>query len=134
MSDENRLNGDAIDEKNVIPPYISDVPNPSEPETSSGKSSIRSSSRRIEDPEKNEDLEAGPDRSSEASDIAIETTAQEQQRDPDIVDWDGPEDPYKAINWTTKKKWSNIAVISSITFLTPLASSMFAPGMCSPSR
>lgn len=43
-----------------------------------------------------------------------------------IVDWD-PADPEKAINWPARQKWSNIAVISAITFLTPLASSMIAP-------
>ena len=47
--------------------------------------------------------------------------------DPNIVDWDGPNDPQKALNWSNKKKWSNVAIISSITFLTPLASSMVAP-------
>lgn len=47
--------------------------------------------------------------------------------DPNIVDWDGPNAPEKAINWTNKKKWSNVAIISSVTFLTPLASSMVAP-------
>lgn len=45
------------------------------------------------------------------------------------MDWASPDDPAKALNWTVKKKWGNIAVISSITFLTPLASSMFAPGI-----
>ncbi|EXJ96492.1 hypothetical protein A1O1_01618 [Capronia coronata CBS 617.96] len=50
-------------------------------------------------------------------------------KDPNIVDWDGPTDPEKALNWTEKKKWANIAVISSVTFLTPLASSMVAPAV-----
>src|SRR5271163_1401401 len=49
--------------------------------------------------------------------------------DPNIVDWDGPDDPEKAINWPTRKIISNIAVISSVTFLTPLSSSMIAPGV-----
>jgi multidrug resistance protein len=48
-------------------------------------------------------------------------------RDENIVDWDGPNDPEKALNWTERKKWSNVAIISSVTFLTPLASSMVAP-------
>lgn len=47
--------------------------------------------------------------------------------DPNIVDWDGPDDPEKAINWPDRKKWTNVAIISSVTFLTPLASSMVAP-------
>lgn len=48
---------------------------------------------------------------------------------PDIVDWETPEDPRKALNWSVKKKWSNMALISAITFLTPLASSMVAPAV-----
>jgi len=50
------------------------------------------------------------------------------EADPNIVDWDGPNDPEKALNWTNKKKWGNIAIISVVTLLTPLASSMVAPG------
>lgn len=49
--------------------------------------------------------------------------------DPNIVDWSGPDDPARAVNWTVKKKWSNIAVIAAVTFLTPLASSMVAPAI-----
>jgi multidrug resistance protein len=49
------------------------------------------------------------------------------EADPNVVDWDGPNDPEKALNWTDKKKWGNIAIISIVTLLTPLASSMVAP-------
>ena len=59
----------------------------------------------------------------------VSNTLPSDPSDPDIVDWASPDDPAKALNWTAKKKWGNIAVISSITFLTPLASSMFAPGI-----
>ena len=38
--------------------------------------------------------------------------------DPNIVDWDGPDDPKNPINWSEKLKWANIAVIASVTFLT----------------
>ena len=38
--------------------------------------------------------------------------------DPNLVDWDGPDDPKNPINWSEKLKWANIAVIASITFLT----------------
>lgn len=58
-------------------------------------------------------------------------TAEEQitATDPNIVDFDGPDDPANPMNWTPMKKWGAIAVVSAITFLTPLASSMFAPGV-----
>ncbi|GAB7349522.1 hypothetical protein MBLNU459_g0227t1 [Dothideomycetes sp. NU459] len=49
--------------------------------------------------------------------------------DENIVDWDGPDDPQNPMNWSTRKKWGNIAILSALTLLTPLASSMFAPGV-----
>ena len=94
--------------------------------------------------EKEVDLEAGH-RSEDSDKIEPETTKTEA--DPNIVDWDGPDDPKNPINWSEKLKWANVAVISSITFLTqvtpqvssieynkltyhsPLASSMLAPAV-----
>lgn len=55
--------------------------------------------------------------------------AVESQQDPDIVDWDGPNDPENPMNWPAARRWGMIAVVSGITFLTPLGSSMFAPGV-----
>ncbi|OTB19790.1 hypothetical protein K445DRAFT_344848 [Daldinia sp. EC12] len=51
------------------------------------------------------------------------------ERDPDVVDWDGPDDPENPLNWSDKKKWLNIAILSIMTLVTPLGSSMFAPGI-----
>lgn len=49
--------------------------------------------------------------------------------DPHIITWDGPDDPANPMNWTNKKKWTNIGVLSFLTLVTPLGSSMFAPGI-----
>ncbi|MCJ1281917.1 hypothetical protein MMC26_001240 [Xylographa opegraphella] len=57
------------------------------------------------------------------------STQQATTKDPNIVDWDGPNDPMKAVNWSKKKKWTTIGCLSAMTFITPLASSMFAPGV-----
>lgn len=38
--------------------------------------------------------------------------------DPNAVDWDGENDPKKALNWTPKKKWLNIFTIAVMTLLT----------------
>ncbi|KAL8897001.1 MAG: hypothetical protein Q9207_007436, partial [Kuettlingeria erythrocarpa] len=54
---------------------------------------------------------------------------QQEPLEPNLVDWDGPDDPEKPTNWASSRKYGIIAIISSITFLTPLASSMFAPGI-----
>lgn len=53
----------------------------------------------------------------------------EQERDSNIVDWDGPDDPHNPQNWTPKKKWGIIAALGAVTLITPLASSFFAPGV-----
>ncbi|KAK3950294.1 major facilitator superfamily domain-containing protein [Pseudoneurospora amorphoporcata] len=55
--------------------------------------------------------------------------SEETEQDPNIVDWDGPEDPENPMNWPEKKKWLNVAVLSILTIITPLGSSMFAPGI-----
>ncbi|KAJ5780372.1 benomyl/methotrexate resistance protein [Penicillium paradoxum] len=49
--------------------------------------------------------------------------------DPDIVDWEGEDDPAKPTNWSGKKKWTNGGLLALMTLITPLASSMFAPGV-----
>ena len=42
----------------------------------------------------------------------------DSSKDPDVVDWDGPDDPEKPINWSNRKKWTNMMVISALTLLT----------------
>lgn len=76
--------------------------------------------RQVTDEEK-----AIPATEDSAKDQTEETTL---EHDPNIVNWDenDPENPY---NWTAKKKWLNIGILSTITFLTPLGSSFFAPGV-----
>ncbi|KAF2176420.1 MFS general substrate transporter [Zopfia rhizophila CBS 207.26] len=54
---------------------------------------------------------------------------QSEESDPNIVWWDGPNDPQNPMNWPFIKKWGTVILVSAITFLTPLASSMFAPGV-----
>lgn len=49
--------------------------------------------------------------------------------DPNIVWWDGPDDPANPMNWPTWRKTLNCGLISLLTFVTPLASSIFAPGV-----
>ncbi|KAI9809372.1 MAG: hypothetical protein M1827_006884 [Pycnora praestabilis] len=75
--------------------------------------------------EKAPELESGIARSTSTSHTEVEENSVETS----IVSWDGPDDPANPLNWTNKMKWGNIAVISTITFITPLASSMFAPAI-----
>ena len=64
-----------------------------------------------------------------AEPIATATEENQEVQDPNIVFWDGPDDPANPQNWSPGLKWGNVAVLSIITLLTPLASSMFAPGV-----
>ncbi|KAI4224359.1 MAG: hypothetical protein L6R40_008451 [Gallowayella cf. fulva] len=89
----------------------------------------------------NGDLETDVEKAEKHSLPALTDDKQQQLPDPNIVDWDGPDDPEKPTNWSNRRKYAIVAVISSITFLTyihplcpngfkqPLASSMFAPGI-----
>ncbi|KAJ5553408.1 hypothetical protein N7494_002786 [Penicillium frequentans] len=47
------------------------------------------------------------------------------------VFWDEPvdQDPANPMNWSLARRWTIVGAVSFITFLTPLASSMFAPGV-----
>ncbi|KAF2661320.1 MFS general substrate transporter [Lophiostoma macrostomum CBS 122681] len=46
-----------------------------------------------------------------------------------LVGWDSQDDPRNPRNFAERKKWFILALISAITFLSPLASSIFAPGI-----
>lgn len=35
---------------------------------------------------------------------------------PDIVDWDGPNDPANPLNWSSGRKTANVLLIASFTF------------------
>jgi multidrug resistance protein len=62
--------------------------------------------------------------------VSIVDTAEEQEpRDPNLVDWDGPDDPANPQNWAASRKWGIIAALGAVTLITPLASSFFAPGV-----
>ncbi|KAL1975421.1 hypothetical protein VTN31DRAFT_3813 [Thermomyces dupontii] len=75
------------------------------------------------------DVEKDP-QSQPAVTVVDETNQpSENDRDPNLVDFDGPDDPTNAMNWPGSKKLANASVIAFITLLTPLGSSMFAPGL-----
>lgn len=63
-----------------------------------------------------------------ASSSTAEPSANSSE-DPNIIFWDGPDDPENPMNWSSKLKVTNVALVSTWTFLTPLASSMVAPGI-----
>jgi len=53
----------------------------------------------------------------------------ETDLDNGLVGWDGQDDPAMPLNFPQKRKWLLLGLIASITLISPLASSMFAPGV-----
>ncbi|KAI8721429.1 MFS domain-containing protein [Fusarium sp. LHS14.1] len=51
------------------------------------------------------------------------------QSDAGPIDWDGPDDPEMPLNWPKSKRWINTMAVSTLTLLTPFASSMIAPAV-----
>ena len=44
--------------------------------------------------------------------------ADSEEKDPNIVDWDGDNDPEDPRNWSGKKKWTNAGLIAAFTLIT----------------
>ncbi|KAL2817766.1 MFS multidrug transporter [Aspergillus cavernicola] len=53
----------------------------------------------------------------------------ESDLDKGIVGWDGQGDPDNPQNFASGRKWGLLALMSSIIFISPLASSMFSPSV-----
>ncbi|KAF2814421.1 MFS general substrate transporter [Mytilinidion resinicola] len=75
------------------------------------------------------DLEKNGDTASLSSEDDVAGEAAAEAEDPNVVWWDGPTDPENPLNWSFFKKWGTVGIVSALTFLTPLASSAFAPGV-----
>lgn len=50
-------------------------------------------------------------------------------RDPNLVSWDGDEDPKNPKCWSMKRKWAATLIISSFTLVSPISSSMISPAL-----
>ena len=48
----------------------------------------------------------------------VETAKQrenEKAADPNVVDWDGPDDPENPLNWSTRQRYFHVALASIFT-------------------
>ena len=82
-----------------------------------------------EDPEFEKSLEAALSRTSTKRSRVQQITHPETDLDKGIVGWDGQDDPEHPLNFPRPRKWGLLALVSAITFVSPLASSMFAPAV-----
>lgn len=69
------------------------------------------------------DVEAGPKLKRNQS------SRSQRSKDPNLVTWDGPNDPENPKNWSLGRKWAATFVVSSFTFISPVSSSMVAPAL-----
>lgn len=53
----------------------------------------------------------------------------ETDLDRGIVGWEGQEDPAHPLNFPSSRKWTLLGFVSAVTFISPLASSMFSPAL-----
>jgi hypothetical protein len=60
---------------------------------------------------------------------AFKSSEKPTEDDPYLVTWNGPNDPANPRNWTFKRKWAAVFVVSSFTFISPVSSSMVAPAL-----
>lgn len=62
-----------------------------------------------------QDIEKQPHPARTQLDTADEEKA---PRDPNVVDWEGPDDPSNPMNWSSSKKIASIGLVSLITMLS----------------
>ncbi|KAJ5774272.1 hypothetical protein N7457_009168 [Penicillium paradoxum] len=72
----------------------------------------------------------GMDLEKQTTEVEVEAEIEAKQ-DSNIVDFDGPDDTENPFNWPTWKKGRQLVLMAFNTFITPLASSMFTPGISS---
>lgn len=75
------------------------------------------------------DLEKQPTKNTDDEPGQVAQKYPETDLSRGIVGWDGQGDPQNPQNFAASKKWALLALISAFTFISPLASSMFAPAV-----
>ncbi|KAF4977116.1 hypothetical protein FZEAL_6304 [Fusarium zealandicum] len=128
---------EAIDEGHDadIPSNIGSVPTKADDERrrrASAASARRASSATAEktvDVAKAESHAKGEEGEESHDDKDSDDVDQDSASESDIVWWDGDDDPQNPYNFPTWRKVLNCMLVSGLTFVTPLASSMFAPGV-----
>ncbi|PNP51340.1 hypothetical protein THARTR1_07990 [Trichoderma harzianum] len=62
-------------------------------------------------------------------DLEAAKPSAESISDPNLVTWDGPQDPENPKNWPNKIKWRYTVAVSLFTFISPVSSAMIAPAL-----
>ncbi|SMY29736.1 unnamed protein product [Zymoseptoria tritici ST99CH_1A5] len=51
------------------------------------------------------------------------------EKDSNLVSWEGSDDPENPKNWTNKRRWMATITVSLFTFISPVSSTMIAPAL-----
>lgn len=68
------------------------------------------------------DLEAGIPRTNDSP-------TEDTPKDPNLITWNGPQDPENPKNWPNGAKWKNTWSVSLFVFISPISSAMIAPAL-----
>jgi MFS transporter, DHA1 family, multidrug resistance protein len=71
------------------------------------------------------DVEKG-DQDSDNERVEKLRRKESKRKDPNLIEWDGPEDPENPMNWPTSKKWIVTIALGMMTFCVTFASSVFS--------
>ena len=78
------------------------------------------------------DLEQGeqgnydPEEAAKEEEVRMQKEEKEKEKDPNLVEWDGPEDPGNPMNWKKSKKWAATFMLGFMTLCVTFASSVFS--------
>lgn len=73
------------------------------------------------------DLEQGNcDPDEQEKEEELRRQKEEMKNDPNLVEWDGPDDPGNPMNWKISKKWVVTIMLGFMTFCVTFASSVFS--------
>lgn len=56
----------------------------------------------------------------------VQQPQQQTAKDPNLIEFDGPDDPTNPQNWSPRYKWTVTTILSSVTFCVTFASSVFS--------
>ncbi|GAB7359767.1 hypothetical protein MBLNU230_g6938t1 [Neophaeotheca triangularis] len=90
--------------------------------------------REIRDNRTDSSLEKGPGEPKVETSLASglqksPSNDREKEKDSNLVTFDGADDPQNPKNWSKRKKWAVTGVVSLFVFISPVSSSMIAPGL-----
>lgn len=75
------------------------------------------------DLEKGDDEDVAADRGITQQDAPAQDVP---KKDPNLIEWDGPDDPGNPMNWSKTKKWTTTLMLGIMTFCVTFASSGFS--------